>query len=914
MIPNYLTTTLNQLPQLAIPRSQQSSQDQNQPQAQQPQSENFFPVQSLINNNSNASTSMSRSDTPDRSSNLIIIGPVPEPSLNNNRGPVNPNNNLNYHQMSRIPNIQSLTPYQFFSPTPPPSLSPTPPPAALNQVNPQAQLPQHQKKARFNRIQNFNAVNIRGTVPVNTNNKNYPQPIIPNAIPIISASSKPVPIGAQVLPNPQSLNMNIGVINSHNPALNSAMLPTQFPLPSRVIPFDGNANNNNNNSNKAMIININGIHNNLSKPLMPQSIPLTASTVVDSTGSGIISNVNSNYNMNINPINMNLNKNINMNFPMSIASPTSNRRLPVPEIQIPRETETEIPSQSPSYFRDPESGDYGMHCVCGKSHTDGLLLQCEHCELWLHGMCVNVPRSPTDPYFCPFCLGQRIKCTCDSNMDYSIPLIRCSKCKFWFHKECQELYFGVVPKTFICTKCNGGDRIFYDFPRVIFDEDYPDRKILTENVQHTKLLETIPEGNLKNEIINDLNYPELEFKSTIEKYYQKFAVLLFDGPHEFWKVFINSLCSLLTCEKAELLNAIDHLTTKFLYTDKLIPMTNVKFSHSDSITEQLEQKNMTRFEKPPDDIEIYIDEKDGKVKTPVSIDDGSFIIDLPGFIMRTDDVNADKGIPKSCLVVANSEIVVDLNGTPLCKYATSIRRSFHFNAIAKLIRVKGEAIAALFATRMKGPLSEEKNRRGPAIPEGGEIILPFDGEIPYNVQKIEWKEKKARYNANNVNGRNNQNYNSLPANNISFSVMSTTTDQQQDINNSSNENQGQGYIDESLQNKNDDDYDDNDQQLNDQEGNEKSYGWQKPKKERKRDRRKRKQKGRASQKNKSTYSSNNGKDKSNNNINSDEMSLSLLSSFMSDVVPPMPFILLPDQNAVDKYKMLQMVKSHSRHT
>ena len=144
--------------------------------------------------------------------------------------------------------------------------------------------------------------------------------------------------------------------------------------------------------------------------------------------------------------------------------------------------------------------------------------------------------------------------------------------------------------------------------------------------------------------------------------------------------------------------------------------------------------------------------------------------------------------------------------------------------------------------------------------------------------------------------------------------MSTTTDQQQDINNSCNENQGQGYIDESLQNKNDDDYDDNDQQLNDQEGNEKSYGWQKPKKERKRDRRKRKQKGRASQKNKSTYSSNNGKDKSNNNINSDEMSLSLLSSFMSDVVPPMPFILLPDQNAVDKYKMLQMVKSHSRHT
>lgn len=913
MNPNYLTTSLNQHTQANMQHSQQPSQEQSQTQtpsqAQQPQSENFFQPQSVITNNSNSNNPMIvRSETPDRASNVVIINSSAEPTLNGNRIGPNVNANLNYRQMNRIPNIQSFSPYQFF-PSAPQSVSSTTPAQSISRSqSPSPLQQQHQKKPRYNRIQNFNPVSIRGTIPVNPNTKNYPQPIIPpNAIPIMPASPKAVSMGTQVLPNSQTLNMNI--INSQNTPPNSTILSGQFPLSSRVLPFD---NSSNSNANKSMIININGIHNNMAKPILSQSIPMASSPSPESStpsSNSILLNVNYN-NIGLNSMNLNLTKNVSMNMPISISSPSSTHRLPVPEIQIPRETETEIPSQSPSYFRDPESGDYGMHCVCGKSHTDGLLLQCEHCELWLHGMCVNVPRSPNDPYICPFCLGQRIKCSCGLTMDYSIPIIRCSKCQFWFHKECQELYFGVVPKNFVCQKCSGGNRVFYDFPKVLFDDDYPDKTIFTDEIQKIKLLETIPEGNLKNEIIDDLNYAELEFKSTIEKYYQKFAVLLFDGPHEFWKVFVGSLCTLLSCDKGQLLDAIDHLTTKFLYTDKLIQLPNVKFGHSDSITEQLEQKNLTRFEKPPDDIEIYIDEKDGKVKTPVPIDDGSFITDLPGFIMRSDDVNADKGIPKSCLVIANSDIVVDLNGTSLCKCATAIRRSFHFNAIAKLIRVKGEAIAALFATRMKGPLSEEKNRRGPAIPEGGEIILPFDGEIPYNVQKIEWKEKKSRYNSSNGRNKSQElNSSSVQKNGMGYSIDSSnkTNMNSKDF----DQNQERDLNDESMQGRNDDEYDENGQKHNDADSNEKN--WQKQKKDRKRDKRKRKQKTRPPPRQKNSYA--NSRDKINSNQDdSSDMSLSLLSSFMSDVVPPMPFKLLPDQNAVDKYNMLQMVKSHSRHS
>jgi hypothetical protein len=60
----------------------------------------------------------------------------------------------------------------------------------------------------------------------------------------------------------------------------------------------------------------------------------------------------------------------------------------------------------------------------------------------------------------------------------------------------------------------------------------------------------------------------------------------------------------------------------------------------------------------------------------------------------------------------------------------------------KLVRIDGEVRAALYATCPKGPLAEEKARRAVAIPEGGEVLLPFDGEMPYPVEKVEWRDKR----------------------------------------------------------------------------------------------------------------------------------------------------------------------------
>ncbi|KAH8176354.1 PHD-finger domain-containing protein [Sarocladium implicatum] len=49
----------------------------------------------------------------------------------------------------------------------------------------------------------------------------------------------------------------------------------------------------------------------------------------------------------------------------------------------------------------------GVRCVCHRNRTDesdGYMMQCESCEMWLHGRCINVTRRTIPSvYICPFC-------------------------------------------------------------------------------------------------------------------------------------------------------------------------------------------------------------------------------------------------------------------------------------------------------------------------------------------------------------------------------------------------------------------------------------------------------------------------------------------------------------------------------
>jgi hypothetical protein len=399
----------------------------------------------------------------------------------------------------------------------------------------------------------------------------------------------------------------------------------------------------------------------------------------------------------------------------------------------------------PVYFRDPETGEFGLRCVCGEARADEPLVQCEKCDFWLHSLCVNVARSSkSEQFYCPFCLAKRIRCVCNEPNKYSEPLVQCRKCKMWAHKACEALEFGRIPDNFICHSCDPSDGRKYELHSVRFDDDdrlIPEKRVVIA-CDKAELLAALPDGLFRTMVAGDLDEAELSFRSTIEKYFKKFAVVLFDRGHEFWRIFVDTLCTVLQANKSVVLLAIDTLATKLLYaplSSRLFPA--VTFDHSESISEFLEATTMPRIERVPASTKLYFHPIDGAVRTPIGLEDGAYVTDLPGFLEHTDEVKCDDGIPRHCLVVTDGDVVVDMEGTS-CTFAKHIRRSFHFNCVVKLIRVNGDARVALYATRMKGPLSEEKARRGQAIPEGGELFLPFDGEIPFPVEKCEWREKK----------------------------------------------------------------------------------------------------------------------------------------------------------------------------
>lgn len=422
--------------------------------------------------------------------------------------------------------------------------------------------------------------------------------------------------------------------------------------------------------------------------------------------------------------------------PLVIRSTNTKQRRSADEMTIPE----------PLFFRDTRKGEYGLRCVCGESFINVGMVQCDKCDFWLHNMCVNIARTGRhEQYFCPFCERKKIRCSCGKNMKYDEPLIQCSLCRNWVHKECENLDFGPNPSNFVCKRCHGPSE--YPLPHVTFDvtdQSVPDSNVILE-CDKEEILGMLPEGPLKAMVITDLEQPMIPFRATVEKYFHAFAPLLFDRHHEFWKVFCDVLSRILNCDKSVLLNAIDLLAQKLLYT-KTTPFRGVDrvngLENSEAIEEFLGKMQIPRIDGKPNPVRL-VKTPEGRVITPVPIDDGRFICEVPGFLIHTDEVKADNGIPLNCMLITDNELVIDTEGGTF-DLASSIRRSFHFNTIVKIVRIDGDLKVGLFAVRTKGPLLDEKARRGTAIPASGEIVLPLDGDIPYPTAKCEWKDRRQR--------------------------------------------------------------------------------------------------------------------------------------------------------------------------
>lgn len=427
-------------------------------------------------------------------------------------------------------------------------------------------------------------------------------------------------------------------------------------------------------------------------------------------------------------------------------------RHPSPQISrqprsVPRD---DLTAPDPIYVRDAKNEEYGLRCVCGEAHAGEGMVQCDRCDFWLHNMCVNVARvGKNEQFVCPFCARKKIRCSCGKNMKYDSPLIRCSVCSHWVHKECVELDFGANPDGFVCKQCGGHNE--YEIKYVTFDKmdsGFPDDIKLIE-CDKIELMDSLPDGALRKLVMGDLDKGQLPWRETVTKYFIAFAPLLFERSHEFWRVFTDTIGTILNCDRQLLCRAFDALAMKLIYQRTPIArgFENIEgFKNSEAINEYLESLTIMRMESMPESVQL-IQTDDGRIITPVPIDDNGFICEIPGFLMHTDELQADDGIPVNSILITDLDMVIDTEGTSFNAMASRIKRSFHFNCIVKLVKINGILKVGLFGVRMKGPLSEEKTRRGPAIQAQGELFLPLDGDISYPVKKCEWKERKQRQRA-----------------------------------------------------------------------------------------------------------------------------------------------------------------------
>ena len=406
------------------------------------------------------------------------------------------------------------------------------------------------------------------------------------------------------------------------------------------------------------------------------------------------------------------------------------------EIPILKNPENKLLPSIPKYFDDPESGQYGIRCICETDNQQCLLIECDKCGFWVHGPCVCIAKPPKT-FLCPFCSNKPIRCKCNDSKKYDIPIIQCTNCKYWVHKSCHEINFGKIPPVFRCYQC--GNLEFAIPPPYLTSNDtnISDKTIFLDS-NYFEVLENIPIGQFRNFLTADLNRFEISLYQTITRYFTNFIQPLFELNIEFWNLLINKLILLLNSDKKTILTLIDISTKKFLY-DNTIPIYLEKrktIEISDSIINFLDTIDLPQINLK-NSHNLYIN-NDGYVYSKEPIEENSFIIDLPGFLMHTDELFCDNGIPLSSIVIPNFDLIIDLEETSL-NYIHKISRSFHYNCIPKLFKFENKIHVGLFGIKPFSPIKEEKYYK----PKNNmKLILPFDGNLPYKIPLNEWKEKK----------------------------------------------------------------------------------------------------------------------------------------------------------------------------
>jgi hypothetical protein len=262
-----------------------------------------------------------------------------------------------------------------------------------------------------------------------------------------------------------------------------------------------------------------------------------------------------------------------------------------------------------------------------------------------------------------------------------------------------------------------------------------------------EILSQIPDGPFRKLVAQDLDRAELFFYEVMERYFTTFLGVFFEEDSMFWTVFVNTFATALGCQRDTISRAIDELACQILYKfpnpshPRLFVALN-RFSFSERAGLEIASQTFPKLDRASSRPTLTM--KNGKPCCSAPLADGGLICEIPGKVYNYEELPASGGLDQRWISIPNTDFVITTEETSFT-IGQDIRRSFHFNCEPKLVRIQGEVKVALIAHRMRGPLIDRIVKKGPAIPEGTELVLPLDADLPFPAPVTEWKDKRAKF-------------------------------------------------------------------------------------------------------------------------------------------------------------------------
>ncbi|EGG23328.1 PHD zinc finger-containing protein [Cavenderia fasciculata] len=98
-----------------------------------------------------------------------------------------------------------------------------------------------------------------------------------------------------------------------------------------------------------------------------------------------------------------------------------------------------------------------IRCICTNNIDQGLMIQCEKCDVWQHAICFGIQKENSVPkhYYCELCVPRLINCSCGKK-DSVGKIAECVMCKTWQHHTC---FNSKLSEPHICTSCEKLDKL-----------------------------------------------------------------------------------------------------------------------------------------------------------------------------------------------------------------------------------------------------------------------------------------------------------------------------------------------------------------------------------------------------------------------------------------------------------------------